>query len=107
MTAPEPTEAQRERAREMAANWSLALEQPTQKAIRDLEDEIAQALAEADAAGYERGRAEGWEAAKNECAAILLGWRENDWPEGISRRTAEIMAQHFAARFRARQETDT
>lgn len=33
-------------------------------------------------------------------AARLLGWRENDWPEGFDRRTAEIVTQSFADEFR-------
>lgn len=26
----------------------------------------------------------------------LLGWRENDWPEGFDRRTAEILTRRYA-----------
>lgn len=30
--------------------------------------------------------------------ALILGWREIDWPEGFDRRTAEIMAAEMASR---------
>lgn len=28
----------------------------------------------------------------------VIGWRENDWPEGFSRRTAELVAQNAVDR---------
>lgn len=34
-------------------------------------------------------------------AKELLGWRENDWDEDFSRRSAEAMAQRFAKVFRS------
>lgn len=36
-----------------------------------------------------------------ECALIVLGWRECDWPEGFNRWTAEVMAEDRASRIRA------
>jgi len=27
----------------------------------------------------------------------VIGWRENDWPEGFDRRTAELIAHEYSA----------
>jgi len=30
----------------------------------------------------------------NDVINSVIGWRENDWPEGFDRRTAELIAEH-------------
>ena len=47
---------------------------------RELEFDNEQLTAERDALREDKAR--------------LLGWRENDWPEGFCRRTAEALCEH-------------
>lgn len=39
---------------------------------------------------------------REECAKIVIGWRESDWPEGFDRKTAEIVVRDRVTAIRAR-----
>ena len=63
------------------------------KYITELCD-VVQSLQALNAADSSRERVEELQAFKD----AVVGWRENDWPEGFCRRTAEMIAENAKRR---------
>ena len=73
----------------------LAAEHEVVKTERDdLAFDVGGLSAERDSLLTRCGLLEAERDALREDKARLLGWRENDWPEGFCRRTAEALCEH-------------